>query len=104
MQCCKFYYILVFAQIATIVATIAKLILAIFANKLQKFSGLRPWIDKEEEKKEIKTMAIDKCIGKPMRIAVGNREKLFSMNKILEKVELYVDTEGNVYMVPVEEE
>lgn len=48
-------------------------------------------------------MAIDKCVGKPMRIAVGDREKLFSMNKILEKVELYVDTEGNVYMVPVEE-
>ena len=49
-------------------------------------------------------MAIDKCVGKPMRIAVGDREKLFSMNKILEKVELYIDTEGNVYMVPVKEE
>ena len=49
-------------------------------------------------------MAIDKCVGKPMRIAVGDREKLFNMHKILEKVELYVDNEGNVYMVPVEEE
>lgn len=49
-------------------------------------------------------MAIDKCIGKRMQIAVGDREKLFSMNKILEKVELYVDNEGNVYMVPAEEE
>lgn len=48
-------------------------------------------------------MAIDKCIGKPMKIAVGDRERLFSMNKILEKVELYVDGEGNVYMVPVKE-
>ena len=49
-------------------------------------------------------MAIDKCVGKPVRIIAGDRERLFSMNKILEKVEFYVDNEGNVYMVSVEEE
>lgn len=44
-------------------------------------------------------------IGKTFRIAIGSRESLKKCNKILQKVDCYIDGEsGTLYIVPQEDE
>ena len=43
--------------------------------------------------------------GKPVRFALGSRESLKHCNKILQRVEVYIDGEsGILYIVPEEDE
>ena len=43
-------------------------------------------------------------IGKTVRFALGNKESLMKSNKILQKVEMYIDGEsGIIYVVPVDD-
>ncbi len=54
-------------------------------------------------------MAIDvvrksPMVGKSVKFALGNRESLLKCNKILQKVEMYIDGEsGTIYVVPVDD-
>jgi hypothetical protein len=44
-------------------------------------------------------------ISKPVRFALGSRESLKHCDKILQKVEVYIDGEsGTLYIVPEEED
>ena len=43
-------------------------------------------------------------IGKTVRFALGNKESLMKSDKILQKVEMYIDGEsGIIYVVPVDD-
>ena len=43
-------------------------------------------------------------IGKTVRFALGNKESLMKTDKILQKVEMYIDGEsGIIYVVPVDD-
>ena len=43
--------------------------------------------------------------GKPVRFALGSRESLKHCDKILQRVEIYIDGEsGTLYIVPEEED
>ena len=40
-------------------------------------------------------------VGKTVKFAIGNKESLMKSNKILQKVEVYIDGEsGTLYIVP----
>lgn len=43
-------------------------------------------------------------VGKNVKFALGNRESLLKSNRILQKVEMYIDGEsGIIYVVPVDD-
>lgn len=43
-------------------------------------------------------------MGKTVRFALGGRESLMKMDRILQKVEMYIDGEsGTIYVVPVDD-
>lgn len=51
-------------------------------------------------------MSIDKhpMVGKIAKFAIGDKQKLMNLNKILQKVELYIDGEsGILYVIPEED-